>query len=59
MGFSLGTLAQIVAPQNARKVSARIGMFESEGIIGEDLFVAVSEVLGIDLPTVEELMARD
>lgn len=58
-GLTLQALARTVAPDNARKAAGRIGTFEVNGEIGEDLLVAVAEALGIDFPTVEQLMEQD
>jgi hypothetical protein len=57
--LTLQALARTVAPDNARKVAGRIGLFEVNGTIGEDLLAAVADALGIGLPTVEALLERD
>jgi hypothetical protein len=58
-GITLQSLARTVAPDNVRKTAGRIGRFEAEGIIREELLAAVSEALGIAYPTVEAFMHRD
>ena len=58
-GLSLLAVALTVAPDNARKTAGRIGRFEVEGVIGEELLAAVADALDVDFPIVEELMERD
>jgi hypothetical protein len=58
-GLSLHSLALTVAPDNSRKTAGRIGRFEAEGVIGEELLAAVADALSVDFPIVEELMERD
>jgi len=59
IGMSLHALALAVAPDNVRKTAGRIGRFEAEGIIREELLAAVADALEIDLPVIEDLMVRD
>jgi transcriptional regulator with XRE-family HTH domain len=58
-GLTVEGLARTVPCENVRKTATRIAMFEQGGPVHDDLLVALAEALGIDLPTVEELLEQD
>ena len=57
--LSRGQLARLVGYRNISKGANRIARFEREGIVTDDLLVALADALGIDLPTVERLIEQD
>jgi transcriptional regulator with XRE-family HTH domain len=58
-GLSLGQLARLLGYRNTSKGSNRIARLEREGAVTADLLLRLAGVLGIDLPTIEELTERD
>lgn len=58
-GLTVEGLARTLLCENVRKTARRIAVFEQGGPVHDDLLVALAEALGIDLPTVEELLEQD
>jgi transcriptional regulator with XRE-family HTH domain len=58
-GLSLGQLARLVGYENVSKGCNRITRFERQGAVTEGLLLQLAEALGIDRPTVEDLLEED
>jgi transcriptional regulator with XRE-family HTH domain len=58
-GLTLGDLAQRAGYSNVSKGCNKIGRFELEGTITEELLVRLAEALHIDFATVERLVDQD
>ncbi|MBA4068091.1 MAG: hypothetical protein C0501_31195 [Isosphaera sp.] len=58
-GLTLGGLARLAGYRRVRRAAGRIARFERHGVVGEELLARLADALGIDLFTVEELLARD
>jgi transcriptional regulator with XRE-family HTH domain len=58
-GLSLEQLAGTLGYRNARKTARRIGRFECDGIIKEELLARLAEALGIGWETVEGLLGEE
>jgi transcriptional regulator with XRE-family HTH domain len=58
-GLSLGQLARLLGYRNVSKGSNRIARFERAGAVPADLLLHLADALGIDPPTVEDLLERD
>jgi transcriptional regulator with XRE-family HTH domain len=50
-GLSLEQLARLLGARNTRKAASRIGRFECQGVIKEDLLALLAEVLGVEPTT--------
>jgi transcriptional regulator with XRE-family HTH domain len=59
LGLSLGQVARMVGRQNISKAANQICLFERDGNITEDLLAALANALGIDIPTVQNLIEQD
>jgi transcriptional regulator with XRE-family HTH domain len=58
-GLSRGQLARLLGYRNVSKGANKISRFERQGYVTEDLLLHLAEALGIDLPTVEDLLEKD
>jgi len=58
-GVPLQELARKVGYKNVSKGANRIVAFEKAGMVKDELLINLAEVLGIDLPKIEELMDQD
>lgn len=57
--LTLPDLARLCGYSNARKVAARIAVFERDGTVKEELLARLADALGVDFPSVEALQAQD
>jgi transcriptional regulator with XRE-family HTH domain len=58
-GLTIGQLARMVGYRNVSKGANRIACLERGGSVDEGLLVNLADALGIDLPTVKELIEQD
>ena len=58
-GLTIEGLAALTGYRNTRKVTARIGRFEQEGVIKDELLARIADALGIEFTTIEELLPLD
>ena len=55
-GLTLVQLAMMIGYRNVKKGASRIGQFERDGRVSEELLAKLAEALGVDFPTVEALI---